>query len=87
MHRNLHLVEGGRIGSIELLDVLNDGIIEISTAVAIEQDGVVGQLRTVRIIRGDRIVVDVINSRCEHTCAAKEDGGEHPMDHLFHNVN
>jgi len=30
-----------------------------------------------------RIVI-VITARCECTCAANEDGGEHPIDDLFH---
>ena len=49
LHGNLHLVVAGRGGSIELFDVIQNVVVQIPTTVSVEQNGIVGHLRLVRI--------------------------------------
>ena len=49
LYGNLHLVVAGRVGSIELLDVIQNVVIQISATVSIKQNSIVGHLRLVRI--------------------------------------
>jgi hypothetical protein len=89
----LHILQGGElvlcadahilaalwVGLVELLDVLQQPKVEVTAAVTIVDDGVVGQ-RLLRLVGVNYwIVVVVRRTLCEYACAADEGGGEPPF--------